>query len=302
MNFNNVNFNNVDFNIHKIFNFVRSNKYILLIIFFIIYFIYSIYMKPKALKVVVFDLDETLGHFSELGAFCETLEKYNNKKLTRREFDEILDLFPEFFRPNIIKILLFLKTMKERNILKKVFIYTNNNGPKEWSEKIKRHLENKINYKLFDKIIGAYKINGEHVELGRTTYNKTVTDFLSITKLPNTTEICFLDDVYHKEMNKDNVYYLKIKPYVRLIPFYNMAERYYNKNIIKSNKKHFINFVVSNMNKYNKNVNCKTNDDIEDEINISREILNYLKDFLDIKIKKNKTLRQKTSKRKTNKI
>ena len=157
-------------------------------------------------------------------------------------------------------------------------------------------------FHLNQKLLLSYKINGKRVELGRTTYNKTLSDFLSITKLPNTTEVCFLDDVYHKDMHKDNVYYLKLKPYVSTIPFYNMAERYYNKMNIKYTKEQFVNFIVNNMNKYHINVKCKTNDEIENEITISKEILNYIKEFLDVKTKKNITLRQKTSKRKTNKI
>ena len=36
--------------------------------------------------VVVFDLDETIGCFEQLGIFCEAIEKYNNVKLTKYNF------------------------------------------------------------------------------------------------------------------------------------------------------------------------------------------------------------------------
>jgi len=65
-------------------------------------------------KVVVFDLDETLGYFLELGKFWELLHKYfslnifnsvNIVKLTQQDFNDMFDLFPEFIRPNIYSLL-----------------------------------------------------------------------------------------------------------------------------------------------------------------------------------------------------
>ena len=41
----------------------------------------------------------------------------------------------------------------------KVIIYTNNIGPKSWVFNIKKYIENKIQGKLFDKIIPAWKVN-----------------------------------------------------------------------------------------------------------------------------------------------
>ena len=60
----------------------------------------------KNKKVVVFDLDETLGSFVELGSFCTLLDDYfNNSNKAYSIFNELLDLYPEFLRPNIINIL-----------------------------------------------------------------------------------------------------------------------------------------------------------------------------------------------------
>ena len=60
---------------------------------------------PKSCNIVVFDLDETLGHFVELGMFQDCLEHWLGKSLTQREFNQMLDLYPEFLRPHIIPIL-----------------------------------------------------------------------------------------------------------------------------------------------------------------------------------------------------
>ena len=40
-------------------------------------------------------------------------------------------------------------------------IYTNNQGPKEWTQMIKHYIETRLEYNLFDKIIGAFKIKGK---------------------------------------------------------------------------------------------------------------------------------------------
>ena len=45
---------------------------------------------PKATgvhKIVVFDLDETLGCFIELGIFWDSLQKFYNKKLSNEEWE-----------------------------------------------------------------------------------------------------------------------------------------------------------------------------------------------------------------------
>ena len=293
-------------------NYIKKNKLLILIITIIIlllYIIYSIYMRTRAHRVVVFDLDETLGNFMELGVFCDTVEKYKRTKLTSVEFNNIMDLFPIFLRTDIIKILAYLKTQKQRGTLDKVFIYTNNNGPKEWAERIKNYLEHKINYKLFDRIIGAYKVNGRLMEAGRTTHNKTVNDFLSITKLPRHTKICFIYDVYHEEMDGDNVIYLHVKPYHASLPPYKMAERYYefnsnskstiaNDNDNDKDKATFIRFVVTNMNKYN--IDTVKNKNEDDEKERSREILDNLKNFLKQpkrKTQNNKSLKHRLSRK-----
>lgn len=44
-------------------------------------------------RIVVFDLDETLGAFVELGIFWDALDN-NLNKLTKQDFFDILDLYP----------------------------------------------------------------------------------------------------------------------------------------------------------------------------------------------------------------
>lgn len=169
---------------------------------------------PFTPKVVVFDLDETLGYFSQLGLFWEILKKHLQRDLHQKDFNELLDLYPEYIRPNLISLLNFLKYKKQKNICNGIMIYTNNQGPREWVTLIKNYFDNRLKYSLFDQIVAAFKVNGKVLEIGRTTHDKCIGDFMHCTKLPENTRICFLDDVYHPGMTGENVYYINLKPYI----------------------------------------------------------------------------------------
>tara|TARA_B100001094_G_C18182248_1_gene801637 strand:- start:2322 stop:3188 length:867 start_codon:yes stop_codon:yes gene_type:complete len=220
----------------KILGILWEYRYliIILIIVFLVYYI----MKPNNNKVVVFDLDETLGYFTELGVFYDGLQDYYDKNLPYNYVEKLLDLYPEFLRRGIINILKYIKTRKQSGNCRGVYIYTNNQGPKIWANSIKNYLNKKIdsNYKLFDKVIGAYKVGKDIIEPCRTTHNKTVNDFLNCAGLPNNTEIFFLDDQYHKDMRVRNdkvIYYLHLEPYIYQISSTDMINRYLKSNLWK---------------------------------------------------------------------
>ena len=124
-------------------------------------------------RIVVFDMDETLGYFVEFGVFWESLVAYIKSQTQEGEkpiisqdlFNQVFELYPEFMRPNILSILKYLKHKKETKHCNGIMIYTNNQGPKEWAFYIKEYYEKKINFKLFDQIICAFKVNGKQVEI-----------------------------------------------------------------------------------------------------------------------------------------
>jgi hypothetical protein len=184
-------------------------------------------MKHKDLRVVVFDVDETIGYFQQFALFCQALEFLKKKKLNQKEVMFLLNLYPEYFRPKLFEIMHFLKQKKINKEVSKVCIYTNNNAPKQWAKQIYKYIEHKINYKLFDKHIGAYKIDGVQIEKTRTTHDKTLSDFLITTKTPSHTKICFIDDLYHPDMNGTNVTYIKIDPYTIELPIDIITSRFY---------------------------------------------------------------------------
>ena len=186
-------------------------------------------------KYIVFDVDETLGYFSQLGSFIDALSFYNKdfSGSVFERFNEILDLFPEFVRPKMIEILKYIYEKKANRKCRGVFIYTNNQGPRAWVQHIAKYFDYKVGVninddgnRLFDKIIAAYMINGKVVEPGRTSQNKTYDDLLRITGISPHSEVCFVDDLNHPDMRHDNVLYLNVKPYVKTLSVDEMIQRY----------------------------------------------------------------------------
>jgi len=185
------------------------------------YFMQHSFSNPS--KIVVFDVDETLGYFSKLGKIWQFLNNYakaqSKSKLDQSDFDRLLDLFPEFVRPHMLTILNYIKLQKKANNCNKVMIYTNNQASQKWIQHIITYFENKLKYKLFDNIICAFKIGGKVVEMSRTSHRKTYLDLVTCAKIPAHAQICFIDDTYYSEMDiTDNVVYIKVVPYIYDLP------------------------------------------------------------------------------------
>lgn len=281
---------------NKIVGMIQWTKQHIILIFMMIIVSIFIYFKiilsyintqatimntKKPLKIVVFDLDETIGYFTELGIFWEALEKFYGHNLFDDNFFELMDIFPEYLRPNIIKILDIIHSKKTCH---KVILYTNNQGPKSWVKMICDYFNKKLGYTVFNTIIAAYKVNGKQIEPKRTSHDKSVNDLFNCSNLPSNTEVCFIDDLYHPLMDKDNVFYINIKPYRYSMPYNEMASRYYNRILIKKNSDiteiKFVNFIVSYMERFNYMVIKKTKEEENTDIVVSKKLLSHLEDFL----------------------
>jgi hypothetical protein len=167
----------------------------------------------KEQRVIVFDLDETLGAFLDLHILWTSIqEKFGESVM---QFHELLDLYPEFLRYGILSILEYLCEKKRRNECDALYIYTNNQCSSSWTTMICDYLNKRIypTGPLFDKIIHAFKINNTPIELKRTTHEKKHSDFIKCAILPKTTEICFLDNTYFEDMRHRRIYYIQPRSY-----------------------------------------------------------------------------------------
>lgn len=217
-------------------------------------------IKRKLPKVVVFDVDETFGHFAQFGLFCAVLDEYYKADISYKHFNDLVEIFPEIFRPNIIRILDYIRKKKDSGVCSKVMIYTNNQGPDKWVQHIRDYLEMKLREKaastastastelaivppLFDHIIGGFKSRNDSSSSSsslsqrypdRTTGEKTVSEFLRCSRLPPDIEICFLDDVLHQRMVDEKVYYIKLQGYHSYIPVEHYILRFLGSKLYKN--------------------------------------------------------------------
>jgi hypothetical protein len=234
------------------------------------------FQKNGSKKYIVFDVDETLGYFSQLGAFMDAISFYNKdfSGSIFERFNQILDLYPEFIRPKMIEILKYIYKKKISGNCSGVFIYTNNQGPRTWVQHIARYFDYKIGntekhdggtegYRshLFDKIIAAYMVNGKVIESGRTSQNKTYDDLLHITGISPHAEVCFVDDLNHPDMRHENVLYLNVKPYVKTLSVEEMIQRYLKSSLAITiiDKRKFIAAISDRMGSVKKTTQTRLN-------------------------------------------
>ena len=131
-------------------------------------------------KAIVFDLDETLGQFLHLEILWITIKK-NVDFFDQITFNSLIELYPEFLRNQIVKILEYIYKKKKTKECFKLYLYTNNQSKNDIVNYIVNYFTNKITNgkeKLFDQIIYAFKINEQIVQIGRTGHNKSHKDFI----------------------------------------------------------------------------------------------------------------------------
>ena len=258
----------------------------------------------SAHKIVVFDLDETLGCFVEIGMFWDALNNYfanassSSSFGNDEDFNAMMDLFPDFLRPNIVRILEYLVHKKERKQCDQIMIYTNNQGPKSWTESICNYLNKCVGKKVFDQIVAAFMQNGKILEVGRTTHEKCVDDLVRCTQIPKDTNICFLDDRFHPLMEKSNVFYINVKPYTYSMPYASMAELYYatfaDKIGDSSKKADFIKSITHHMSLYQYTVTPKSPLELQVDKIVTKRIVSYLEEFFHAHAHHNQTRRKAT--------
>jgi len=183
-------------------------------------------------KHFIFDLDETIGSFSELYLLFQCINSLPTSLQTDPKLlvDELLLLFPEFFRHGINVIMTYLYKKKQTGACSGIHIYTNNSClPDTWCYFIMSFIEERWNMKgLFDSVIRAFKIDGKIVESKRTMSEKAHKDLLNCLLLPYDTEFCFIDNDHYAKMKHRYVYYLQPRPYYHYMTREQIIERFLN--------------------------------------------------------------------------
>ena len=236
---------------------------------------------PTKIKAIVFDLDETLGHFSNLREISGAIEELMQRPLKQMEFDELLNLFPEFLRPGILTILEFLHYKKTQGALNKVYIYTNNQCGKAWVDRIVAYIHSKIGATkpLFDDTIYAFKIKNQVVDVRRTTNNKTHGDLIKCTMLKDdAAEICFIDDKKYTRMYGERVYYIQPRPYIHTLSKQDIIHRVIDNvpGFVMHEKDALCDALKDALHNFQKDGKHNLTSNIE----ITRKIMYYVREFL----------------------
>jgi len=206
-----------------------------------------------------------------------------------RNFFTILKLYPEIIRPKIFAVLKLLKEKKEAGILNEVLVYTNNNGGRKWVDSLVAYYNYKMKSTVIDNVIHAFKINGEIVEPRRTTHDKTMDDFLNCTQFPKNVEVCFIDDLHHPQMFHDNVLYIRIKPYVHIVPWNIIVDRFFSSSQVTN---HILSLTKADIDVSIREINallrtCDITDEVKEKEDldidkiITKRVYEVLNEFLD---------------------
>ena len=261
--------------------------------------------EKKNMKVFVFDLDETIGHFSEiyiLFQFIEMLKKKHNCTFFQSEKEclfYLLDLFPEVFRYGINIIFTYLHKKKQK-FSTNVYIYTNNTCiPITWTTYISQYIEEKWNiHGLFTNIVRAFKINGKILENRRTTGEKTYYELLHCVQLPENTELCFIDNTEYIEMKHRYVYYLQPKPFYIDLSRFTIINHFFDNFKKKCHDTLDLRDEINNYyNEQNYTITdiSKSNENKTVDINISKKMLHCIQKFYKYKLVKIHTRKKRSS-------
>lgn len=253
-------------------------------------------MKKKI--IIAFDLDETIGYFTQIGIVYDALQYRLKRNLTKIEMYKLFDLFPNIFRSDIFSIFKFLKKKKQQNKYIKIIIFTNNQAGPLWSLQIKNYINDKLKYILFDAIIGPYKIKNEIIEPQRTSHVKKYDDMKKILNIrdDNKDKILFIDDRYHCGMAHKNIRYILLNPYIYNYDFNYMVDKIIHKQILFDYKKYTMDNIRISLLSYISRYHFSNKDKIipnKEEKNI---LFNKIKNFF-LFNKKEKTKKKKKYKK-----
>lgn len=253
------------------------------------------YQVPQ--KMIVFDLDETLGCFGDLFIMWSGVRHLFP---TFNSFAEMFDLYPEFLRYGVLTILEYLYKKKIRGECDKLLIYTNNQCSSEWVKIIADYLQDKVktayhsrniirsDEPLFDQLICAYRIQSRPNELLRTSHRKSMDDLVKCTYLDGSDlEVCFVDDVEHTRMKESRVYYISPVPYYHSLTAEQIVNRFLESSLAQSykrekpllfSKQFWTTWFSSYKRAFEHKRTAKVN--VKEYLLVSEQLMRYIQDFI----------------------
>lgn len=207
-------------------------------------------------KCIVFDLDETIGYFTQIFIICNKFEEFHKITIKETVIHSLFDYFNNIFTPGIFVLLAYIRVIKKTYTDIKVILYTNTILPSWWIKYINTYIDTKIHtYAFFDHIIDINTTT-------RTSIKKTVTDLhISCNIKSKNTYILYLDNIKHPIILHKNTTFIKMSKYKYLYPHYDIWYRL-----------HYLHNIM-NLPKINNNLISKTSNS-KNISNAKHEIIN----------------------------
>jgi hypothetical protein len=160
-------------------------------------------------KIIVFDLDQTLGFFDQIVYIINQ---------TRLEiYAPLFDIFPEIFRPQLFELLHSLALLKKSNRIKGIVLYSNNRNA-DFVHQVIQYIHKKVGCALFEPVLTYHSAE-------RTTREKSYQDLCACIQDGPTHLFCFIDDKYHERMNHVQIYYIRAEAYQFVVEEKEVNER-----------------------------------------------------------------------------
>ena len=153
------------------------------------------------IKHIIFDLDETIGYFSQFIFIINIIQSY-----MPIDYNIQFNNFISFFRPGIFDVFKELIYKKRTGKIQCVILYSNNNNI-VFVNRVIDFIHYKIDYELFDDIITLE-------DPRRRTRNKEYYDLVHCIPHIQNGRLCFIDDRKHRLMLHENVDYIKCEKYI----------------------------------------------------------------------------------------
>ena len=183
-------------------------------------------------KCIIFDLDETLGYFTQIYILTLRFQSLYDINLGDTDYHNLFNEFENIFRPGIFVLLAYLNALKKKYPIK-IILYTNTIMCDTFINHIITYINNKINIKenIFDNIITLSSSCRKYLTKQFTDLHKCIkclaTGYVFLI-IDNEKQI-MLDKLYSKLMivNSYRYFYLVSNIWNSIHKQFNMKKKYY---------------------------------------------------------------------------